>query len=354
MNADSDLKAFLGSGRGNPAEIVMTEWKKGKSKASSIVARSISREQPSPRRSRSRSVRPEPILEVVEEVSILRNQLSGSSSTPATANATTTATTISPPRHSKNIINAGKKRAVVEAEPPLEPSIPAKFEPTKKRSKSVSVSLEVGAEKEQKKGAKGKRAISEVDAGLDESAASVVVKKPRATKAQKVVGSTEEEEWERLSGPKKVSKKGKEKVIPLDAEVEAVPNKKPATKKKVIKSIAPLVEPEPQEESVEIAEPILKKKRGRKPKVVVPIESPPPANAGKRTIDIVKSEDHSPIVRKQKSKSTNAVASSSKVMLEEDQPLEKKAKVVKERIGKKKVVAPVGSSVFRSLSSNIY
>lgn len=339
VNANSELKAFLGSG--NSAELEMTEWskKKGKEKV-----RSISREY-SPRRSRSRSVRPEPIPETIEETTISRIQLSPSDiSTPATANATTAATTISPPRPVKPTSKAGKKRAISEVDQPLDVPPPAKTIATKRKSKSVSVVPEVApVVVVEKKGAKGKRAIGEVETGVGEVVVAAPAKKPRATKAKKVVeGLTEEEEWARVSGAEKVSKKGKEKaVVALEVETEA-PLKKAATKKKVTKQIEPVVEA--QEESVIVEEPILKKKASKKIKSTVELAATPPAKSGKRQVDLAESEDHSPIGRKQKS--TNAVASSSKVTLDvQESPKKgsprKMSKVAKVEVVKKKVVKKV-------------
>lgn len=327
----------------------MTEWskKKGKEKSTTGV-RSVNKEY-SPRRSRSRSIRPEPIPEAIEEATIARISPSDIS-TPATANATTAATTISPPRHAKSTIKAGKKRAIAEVEQPIHLPPPAKSAPTKRKSKSASVVPDVISVVEKEKGTKGKRAISQVDAET-EIVAPAVAKKPRATKAKKLLAvSTEEEEWARVSGLKEMSsKQGKEKAVEMEVEPGAPPKKKVATKKNTTKQVEPVVEA--QEDSIIVVEqPIVKQKARKKTKPAVVLATTPPAKSGKRKVDLAESEDHSPIARKQKSKSTNAAASSSKVTLGVQASPKKVSKVAKV-VGKK--VARVESSVnyFSALST---
>ena len=131
--------------------------------------------------------------------------------------------------------------------------------------------------------------------------------------------------------------------------------RKVATKKKAAKQDEPVVEA--QEDSIIVVEqPIVKQKATKKTKPAVVLATTPPAKSGKRKVDLAESEDHSPIARKQKSKSTNAVASSSKVTLDvQDSPKEvskvAKVDVVKKTVGKK--VARVESSVnyFSALST---
>lgn len=337
INAESELKAFLG--RGNSAELVMTEWKHKRKQKSALPTAPVlhgrgGTKDYSPRRSRSRSVRPDPIPELVEASS--SNHLPPaerqSSSTPPTANATNALTTISPAHSVKSVAGAGKKRKIGQVEQPLEPPSPAKAAAKKTKSKSASAAVEGIVEKPvvvEKKSTKAKRAISEVDAGAGEA---VVTKKPRAIKAKKVVGvSNEQEEWEKLTGIKEISKKGKGKAVVEEEEATPPPKKKAAAKKRRVVEV--------EESAIVKEQVVVKKVLGKKYKAaVVTIATPSPV-AKKRANKA--GWDLSPAAKVNQ----NAVASTSKTTLDEVPSVKKDAKVdvVKKKAIKK--VVPLNSSV---------